>query len=188
MLPLVVFCGCAGNGTMLCGDGYKEPFEQCDDGNRIDGDGCSAQCTIETPSRVGCGNGVRDGLEECDDNNLTNGDGCSSTCTIETTGPIQPTLASIQHHVFTPICSLCHYASGFMPLDTYWDSYDNLVGVPAYTCAEPRVHPGDPDGSCIVLKIKGLAAGDVMPPSPIQRLTQEQTDAIREWIRRGALH
>ena len=30
-----------------CGDGRLDPFEQCDDGNRIDGDGCSSTCTIE---------------------------------------------------------------------------------------------------------------------------------------------
>lgn len=30
-----------------CGDGRLDPFEQCDDGNREDGDGCSSTCTIE---------------------------------------------------------------------------------------------------------------------------------------------
>jgi uncharacterized delta-60 repeat protein len=30
-----------------CGDGVKRPREQCDDGNTINGDGCSAACLIE---------------------------------------------------------------------------------------------------------------------------------------------
>jgi cysteine-rich repeat protein len=30
-----------------CGDGTRDPFEECDDGNREDGDGCSATCTSE---------------------------------------------------------------------------------------------------------------------------------------------
>lgn len=30
-----------------CGDGTLDPFEQCDDGNREDNDGCSSTCTVE---------------------------------------------------------------------------------------------------------------------------------------------
>ena len=36
----------------FCGDGTQESFEGCDDGNIVDGDGCSADCTIET---IDCG-------------------------------------------------------------------------------------------------------------------------------------
>jgi len=32
----------------ICGDGRWEGIEACDDGNRTDGDGCSAACTAET--------------------------------------------------------------------------------------------------------------------------------------------
>jgi cysteine-rich repeat protein len=31
-----------------CGNGVLDPGEQCDDGNTFNGDGCSAQCTIES--------------------------------------------------------------------------------------------------------------------------------------------
>ena len=31
-----------------CDNGIVEAGESCDDGNRIDGDGCSSSCTIET--------------------------------------------------------------------------------------------------------------------------------------------
>ncbi|MFH1426462.1 MAG: DUF4215 domain-containing protein, partial [Candidatus Kerfeldbacteria bacterium] len=32
-----------------CGDGTVDATEECDDGNNIDGDGCSALCVVETP-------------------------------------------------------------------------------------------------------------------------------------------
>jgi len=67
----------------VCGDGNKEGAEACDDGNLINGDGCSSTCAIETPTV--CGNGVKEGAEACDDGNLLNGDGCSSVCTKEIT-------------------------------------------------------------------------------------------------------
>src|SRR5215471_1312037 len=35
----------AGN-PMLCGNGMQDPGEQCDDGNKNAGDGCSAICQI----------------------------------------------------------------------------------------------------------------------------------------------
>ncbi|MBI5461320.1 MAG: DUF4215 domain-containing protein [Gammaproteobacteria bacterium] len=63
-----------------CGNGILTvPDEQCDDGNNVDGDGCSATCTIEPM----CGDGIVNAGEACDDGNNMNGDGCSSSCTIE---------------------------------------------------------------------------------------------------------
>jgi cysteine-rich repeat protein len=56
-------------------------MEECDDGNTMDGDGCSSTCTKEY-----CGNGEVEGMEECDDGNTMDGDGCSSTCTLESCG------------------------------------------------------------------------------------------------------
>jgi len=32
----------------VCGNGMQEVGEQCDDGNLVDGDGCSGDCTVET--------------------------------------------------------------------------------------------------------------------------------------------
>jgi fibro-slime domain-containing protein len=71
-----------------CGNGIKEGNEPCDDGNLIDGDGCSAQCTLEPDCSSGtclskCGDGILLPPEQCDDGNTTNGDGCSSTCQVE---------------------------------------------------------------------------------------------------------
>src|SRR5207244_323904 len=46
-----------------CGDGFVDPNEACDDGNSVDGDGCTRDCT----STGVCGNGIRDEGEQCDD-------------------------------------------------------------------------------------------------------------------------
>jgi fibro-slime domain-containing protein len=66
--------------THFCGDGNLDGLfgEQCDDHNRVSGDGCEANCT----HRVGCGNGILEPGEQCDDGNTRSGDGCSEFCTI----------------------------------------------------------------------------------------------------------
>jgi len=65
-------------GAPRCGDGYLDPGEQCDDGNRADGDGCDSHCLLER-----CGNGVVEPGEQCDDGGGNGTDGCcSSTCRI----------------------------------------------------------------------------------------------------------
>ena len=49
---------CSGWGP-YCGDGILQPLfgEQCDDGNNISGDGCSATCQIESLQQTGGGGG-----------------------------------------------------------------------------------------------------------------------------------
>ena len=73
----------------FCGNNILEGDEQCDDGNLINGDGCSAVCSVQpgftcvgTPSvcTTVCGDGIPAGGEKCDDGNLINGDGCSAVC------------------------------------------------------------------------------------------------------------
>jgi cysteine-rich repeat protein len=70
-----------------CGDGNQDAGEECDDGNNVDGDGCSAACCIEYPPPPVCGDGNQDAGEECDDGNTVDGDGCSATCCIEYVPP-----------------------------------------------------------------------------------------------------
>ena len=70
-----------GEGTLPpavnCGNGVVEaPFEECDDGNTIDGDGCSSVCELEVGGPV-CGNAIVESGESCDDG--TN-DGSYNTC------------------------------------------------------------------------------------------------------------
>ncbi len=62
-----------------CGNGDLEEGEACDDGNRLDGDGCTRGCSVE----LTCGNGKIDGAEGCDDGNRVSGDGCSQSCQVE---------------------------------------------------------------------------------------------------------
>lgn len=64
-----------------CGDGLLSPDEECDDGNVVDGDGCSASCTLEGDAT--CGDGLLQEDEQCDDGNGVDGDGCSAACTPE---------------------------------------------------------------------------------------------------------
>jgi cysteine-rich repeat protein len=51
-LSSVLLAGC-GEEFFGCGDGAKSSQEACDDGNLVDGDGCSALCTIEIGSDCG---------------------------------------------------------------------------------------------------------------------------------------
>ncbi len=39
-------------GTSICGNGTREPGEECDDGNTVSGDGCSSTCLIELVSPI----------------------------------------------------------------------------------------------------------------------------------------
>lgn len=78
------FDGACFDGVCLvpgCGNRVVEPGEQCDDGNHVGGDGCSADCRSDEQ----CGNGVVDGTlgEACDDGNLASHDGCNSRCRLE---------------------------------------------------------------------------------------------------------
>jgi cysteine-rich repeat protein len=67
----------------VCGNAIKESGEGCDDGNLVNGDGCSSVCLIEINST--CGNGIIESGETCDDGNLISGDGCSPFCSLEST-------------------------------------------------------------------------------------------------------
>lgn len=70
---LIDTTGCFSGAT--CGNGVVDGFEQCDDANGIDNDGCSNNCTLER-----CGNGVVNVNETCDDGDLMGGSGCPDNC------------------------------------------------------------------------------------------------------------
>ena len=79
----------------VCGDGILDDDEACDDGNTVDGDGCSADCKyvdegfscmppgIPCHRIAKCGDGHVLLPELCDDGNSEDGDGCSSRCQVE---------------------------------------------------------------------------------------------------------
>ena len=75
---------------VYCGDGVKQPQEECEDGNQAAGDGCAPNCVVETGytcSTFGCfplcGDGLLRDTESCDDGNGISGDGCSAQCEAE---------------------------------------------------------------------------------------------------------
>ncbi len=65
--------------SAACGDGNLDPGEQCDDGNTVSCDGCSASCQVEA-----CGNGKVECAEECDagPQNGQPGSGCDAQCKV----------------------------------------------------------------------------------------------------------
>jgi len=69
-----------------CGNGLVDNGEQCDDGNKLSGDGCSSLCQSEITAYCGDGRiqkpnsfGLDEECENMPPNNL-DGDGCSSQC------------------------------------------------------------------------------------------------------------
>jgi cysteine-rich repeat protein len=69
------------SGHLACGDGLVTCYEQCDDGNTVNGDGCDSNCTP-----TACGNRIVTPGEECDDGNTDPGDGCDANCQLELCG------------------------------------------------------------------------------------------------------
>ncbi len=83
----------------VCGDGKLTGSESCDDGNKENGDGCTADCAVESGWKCEvpgepcvedsvvdesvCGDGKVTGSESCDDGNTEDGDGCSKDCAVE---------------------------------------------------------------------------------------------------------
>lgn len=112
----------------------------------------------------------------------------------ENGGGLEPTLASIQTNIFSPICArpACHsgaIAPEGLSLDSASESFDNLVSVPSRQ--QPvllLVDPGNPDDSYMVWKIEGRAAidGGQMPLNQ-PPLFDDEIEAIRQWILDGAL-
>ena len=89
----------------FCGDGVVQAQEVCDDGNRVDGDYCSADCGQRTSV---CGDGVRELSEVCDDGNQDDGDYCSADCFNVTTicgdWRLEGTEACDDGNTFTETC------------------------------------------------------------------------------------
>lgn len=67
----------------MCGDGWIQKGEECDDGNRIDADGCSRGCVTTDVAVPRCGDGVFQEPEECDNgegNSNVEPDSCRTNC------------------------------------------------------------------------------------------------------------
>lgn len=127
-----------------------------------------------------CGGGSGEGL---DANGRPIGEGGGSS------GPLQPTFASIQARVLTPICTACH-AGAAAPMGLRLDagsSYALLVGVPsAEVPGLQRIKPGNPADSYLIQKLEGRAAVGARMPFGGPYLDDATIAVIRQWIAAGA--
>jgi len=105
-------------------------------------------------------------------------------------GPLTADFASIQAHVFTPVCTVCH-AGASAPQGLRLDatnSYSLLIGVPSTEVPSIlRVKPGDPDNSYLIQKLEGHASVGARMPFGGPYLDQATIDVIRQWITDGAM-
>jgi cysteine-rich repeat protein len=158
-----------------CGNYIVDPGELCDDGNRRDGDGCSATCT----SREQCGDGAIDPSlgEQCDDGNLQSHDGCDSRCLTETaTWSVEPLGPSGPHPHWTTydpqLGKVVVYADGNV---WAWDGTQWTVaagGGPRITSDYNVLY--DTSRSRLVVIAAEPQMGDTVDPNPPR-------DQIYEW-------
>ncbi|MGE5337462.1 MAG: hypothetical protein ACM3PU_06515 [Gemmatimonadota bacterium] len=129
---------------------------------------------------AGCGPGSGDGLD-------SNGRPIESGG--PATSPLTPDFQSIQQHVFTPICTVCHAGAGApqgLRLDAA-NSYGLLVGVPSTEVPSIlRVEAGNPDNSYLIQKLEGHATVGARMPFGGPYLDAATIAVIRQWITSGA--
>ena len=84
LIAAVTFLAACGDdpGKEICGDGVLDPGERCDDGNKVNGDGCSAICEVETTAAEDCaavGDEDGDGNADCADSDCAAEPACAAT-------------------------------------------------------------------------------------------------------------
>lgn len=130
---------------------------------------------------AGCGGGSGEGLDSSGRPLVPGSDDA---------GPLVASFVSIQDHVLTPVCTVCHAGSA-APLGLRLDatnSYAALVGVPSVEVGSLlRVAPGRPDDSYLIHKLEGHAAVGARMPFGGPYLDGATIGVIRQWIAEGAL-
>jgi cysteine-rich repeat protein len=153
----------------VCGNGIREIGELCDDGNRVEDDGCSNDCQSDI---------------------------CTTADFDSTYAGIQSVIFDAA--VYQCTNGACHSsvaASGGLDL-TAGASYDQLVGVPSSIASADgvtildRVEPSEPIASFLYEKLSaktfGTPTGGTPMPSFPTPLTPDHLEAIEKWIRAGA--
>ncbi|HZJ55242.1 MAG TPA: c-type cytochrome domain-containing protein [Myxococcaceae bacterium] len=103
-----------------------------------------------------------------------------------------PSFLAEVSRVLARACADCH--GGISPAAQLsleaGTSYGDLVNVPAaVSCrGEPRVTPGDPDHSVLLLKMSGADCGQRMPPTnpTYYDHAPDELALVRTWIQNGA--
>lgn len=105
---------------------------------------------------------------------------------------VRPRLQSIQENVFSPSCAVSGCHAGPSPQQglnlSAGRAHENLVNVRSNERpALFRVAPGTPDSSYLIQKVEGRSSivGERMPLGG-KPLSQEEINALRIWIERGA--
>lgn len=116
--------------------------------------------------------------------------GLAARADAPTEDKLEPTIESIQKHVFGPHCISCHSGSSApegLRLENPSISYNNLVNVRAQEApTQDRVKPGDADNSYVIVKLEGRQLIGAQMPKDANPLDAETIAVIRKWISDGA--
>jgi len=136
-----------------CGNGILETNEECDDGARVPGDGCSDMCRNEF-----CGDGLVNNHpnEQCDDGNDNDDDGCTTYCIKEYCGD-----GVIQTYLGEE-CDDGNTAGNDGCSSTCQEQYcgDGVVNVAGEECEDKN---DDAEDGCYQCKVEECGDGIVQP-------------------------
>ena len=136
-------------GADPCGNGQRDAGEQCDDGNKVSGDGCSTLCMAEGSRSTGvtCGNREVAPGEGCDDGNTRSGDGCSNQCIKEGTPVSEKWCSQGNNNEQHDICAVAISVCGNNHIETGEECDDgNLLNNDA--CSDQCLFSGGTEDSC----------------------------------------
>jgi cysteine-rich repeat protein len=128
-----------------CGDGVLDPGEQCDDGGRVSGDGCSKTCQLE--SSEGQDNGTLAGADELSGERYVG--------SIEDSGDVDLIHLAVDSRQTKILVTSSGFGAGCSSrADTKLELLSSDGEPVAANEAEPTV------GTCAALAVSGLAPGD----------------------------
>ncbi len=161
--------------------------------------GCTLKSVGELPDASGTASessGSDDSTGGASMTSATNGGDAGNSDTTDTsttdpTGvPVTTSYATdIQAMIFNVGClepSACHGDAPSGGLSLAGNAYDRLVGVPSTINGQPRVIPGDPDGSLLYQKLARTPPADGgIPMPPGGAIPADALALVRQWIEQG---